>query len=212
MEGMPIYLHTLQKASALVNIRACIRTLFQCIPSMPRASTDLFYLSYFIYNNIVIYFIFLYFTVVYCCLLLFRYITQNSTLHQHEYATHENPRRPHRQPIQLGAHSRPQWHRPQPCVSPPTIALSPGSTRAAARDGRRVEKGLEAQTHVSSPSPHLTLLRHIAAVLTPLLDDPSRGSVRPENRDPSLGAVSEPSLAMGAAIWTHTINGLSTLK
>jgi len=56
-----------------------------------------------------------------------------------------------------------------------------------------VEKGLEARTHVSSPSPHLTLLRLIAAVVTPLLDDPSPGSVRPEDRDPSLGAVSDRS-------------------
>jgi len=89
--------------------------------------------------------------------------------------------------------SRPVLTARGPCVSPPTIALSPGSTRAAARDGRRVEKGLEARTHVSSPSPHLTLLRLIAAVVTPLLDDPSPGSVRPEDRDPSLGAVSDRS-------------------
>ena len=35
-------------------------------------------------------------------------VTQNSTLHQHEYATHETPRRrPHRQPIQLGGHYSP---------------------------------------------------------------------------------------------------------
>lgn len=132
-------------------------------------------------------------------------VTQNSTLHQHEYATHETPRRrPHRQPIQLGGHYSPaSGARPGP--SSPLAAPASARRLSPYRQARLaqlhemaaafgfVEKGLEARTHVSSPSPHLTLLRLIAAVVTPLLDDPSPGSVRPEDRDPSLGAVSDRS-------------------